>query len=68
LWAAAVKVAGVSGISHTAKTLGVNYQTFKKRIAEAPCLSGKRAQSLPRCRHGRGEMVERRERSAAEAG
>ena len=39
LWAAAVKVAGVSGISHTAKTLGVNYQTLKKRIAEAATVS-----------------------------
>jgi hypothetical protein len=39
LWAAAVKVAGVSGISHTAKTLGVNHHALKKRIAEAAAAS-----------------------------
>jgi len=39
LWAAAVKVAGASGISHTAKTLGVNHQALKKRIAEAATIS-----------------------------
>jgi hypothetical protein len=40
LWAAAVKVAGTSGISHTAKTLGVNHQALKKRIVEAAATSG----------------------------
>jgi hypothetical protein len=39
LWAAAVKVAGDSGISHTAKTLGVNHHALKKRIAEAAASS-----------------------------
>ena len=34
LWAAAVKVAGSAGISHTAKTLGVNHRALKKRMAE----------------------------------
>jgi hypothetical protein len=40
LWAAAVKAAGAAGISHTAKTLGVNHQALKKRIAEAAATSG----------------------------
>jgi len=39
LWAAAVKVAGAAGISHTAKTLGVNHHALKKRIAEAAARS-----------------------------
>ena len=39
LWAAAVKVAGGLGISRTAKALGVNQQTLKKRIAEAAATS-----------------------------
>lgn len=39
LWAAAVKVAGAAGVSHTAKTLGVNHQALKKRIAEAAATS-----------------------------
>lgn len=39
LWAAAVKVAGGSGISRTAKTLGVNHHALKKRIAEAAASS-----------------------------
>ena len=32
LWAAAVKMAGTCGISHTAKTLRVNYNALKKRV------------------------------------
>ena len=32
LWAAAVNVAGKCGISHTAKTLRVNYNVLKKRV------------------------------------
>ncbi len=32
LWAAAVKMAGTWGISHTAKTLRVNYNVLKKRV------------------------------------
>ena len=32
LWAAAVKVAGTSGISRTAQTLRVNYEALKKRV------------------------------------
>ncbi len=32
LWAAAVKMAGTWGISHTAKTLRVNYSVLKKRV------------------------------------
>jgi hypothetical protein len=32
LWAAAVEMAGTCGISHTAKTLRVNYNTLKKRV------------------------------------
>ena len=39
LWAAAVKVAGASGISHTAKTLGVNHQALKRRVAEAAAIA-----------------------------
>ncbi len=39
LWAAAVKVAGASGISHTAKTLGVNHHALKRRIVEAAATS-----------------------------
>jgi hypothetical protein len=35
LWAAAVKAAGVAGISRTAKTLRVNHHALKLRIAEA---------------------------------
>jgi len=38
LWAAAVKVASASGISHTAKTLRVNYPALKTRIAAAASL------------------------------
>ena len=32
LWAAAVKMAGTWGISHTAKTLRVNYNVLRKRV------------------------------------
>lgn len=32
LWAAAVKMAGTWGISHTAKALRVNYNVLKKRV------------------------------------
>ena len=32
LWAAAVKMAGACGISHTAKTLRVNYNALRKRV------------------------------------
>jgi hypothetical protein len=39
LWAAAAKVAGASGISHTAKTLRVNHHALEKRIAEAATTS-----------------------------
>jgi hypothetical protein len=39
LWAAAVKAANASGISHTAKTLRVNHHALKKRIAEAAATS-----------------------------
>ena len=38
LWVAAVKVASASGISHTAKTLRVNYPALKKRMAAAASL------------------------------
>ena len=37
LWAAAVKVAGRCGISHTAKTLRVNYNALKKRVERGCC-------------------------------
>ena len=32
LWAAAVEMAGTCGISHTAKTLRVNYNALRKRV------------------------------------
>jgi hypothetical protein len=38
LWAAAVEVAGVAGISRAAKTLRVNHHALKKRIAEAAAI------------------------------
>ena len=34
LWMAAVKVAGVCGISRTAHTLGVNYTALKRRVEQ----------------------------------
>ena len=41
LWSAAVEMAGTCGISHTAKTLRVNYNALRKRVecqaAAAPC-------------------------------
>ncbi len=32
LWAAAVEMAGTCGVSHTAKTLRVNYNALRKRV------------------------------------
>jgi hypothetical protein len=40
LWAGAVKMAGTCGISHTAKTLRVNYNALKKRVDEAAAARG----------------------------
>jgi hypothetical protein len=34
LWAAAVEMAGTCGISHTAKTLRVNYDALRKRVRD----------------------------------
>jgi len=40
LWASAVKMAGTYGISHTAKTLRVNYNALKKRVEHQAAVLG----------------------------
>jgi hypothetical protein len=40
LWAAAVKAAGTCGVSHTAKTLGVNYNALKQHVDEGAATTG----------------------------